>query len=150
MNNPPTLQPLGIFRFMALPPELRRRIYYFAVVEPHPLRLMAYPSCDNPYGYNVKKNLRMFEACREFRTEMSDLLYSENSFSYAIPRHELKKNTKSYRIDLKRVQKCYIPVKDITGPGDSDKEEPFKLLSDTEYFGDFKFFVTRLPSKATS
>lgn len=76
MNNPPNFQPLVVFRLMALPAELRRRVYYFAVVEPHPLPLITYRFHRRVYGYGVEKDLRMLHTCKEFRAEMSGLLYS--------------------------------------------------------------------------
>ena len=59
MGDAPSFQPLVVFRLMALPAELRRRVYYFAVVEPHPLPLMTYRFHRWVYGYGVEKNLRM-------------------------------------------------------------------------------------------
>ena len=148
MNNPPTFQPLGVSRFRALPAELRRRIYYFAVVEPHPLPLMTHLFGDIPYCFGVEKDLRMLETCKEFRTEMSDLLYSENSFTYAIPRFEVEEDTKSFKIDLKRVQKFHLPVGCLTelpDDGDSDIEEVYYPTKETERFlEDLKLFVTTL------
>ena len=150
MNNPPIFQGLGVFRFMALPAELRRRVYYFAVVEPHPLPLMTYRFHGMVYGYSVEKDLRMLKTCKEFRTEMNKLLYSENSFTYAIPRHEAEEDTESSRIDLKRVQKCYIPIEDMTELlSDSDAEGVFHLSTEEERFlEDFKHFVTTLAFKS--
>lgn len=111
---------------------------------------MTYRFRDMAYGYFVEKDLRMIETCEEFRTEMSNLLYSENSFSYAIPRHEAEKNTKSFKLDLKRVQKCYIPIKVLReAPGDSDIEEDFSLVIEDECFlEDFKLFVNTLAFKS--
>ena len=122
MNNPPTFQPLRVFRLMALPPELRRRVYYFAIIEPHPLPLMTHRFRGKANGYSVKRDLRMLNTCEEFHTEMSDLLYSENSFTYAIPRHEAEEHTQSSMVDLKRVQKCYIPIEGGTSESPNESE----------------------------
>ena len=151
MNNPPTFQHLGASRFMALPLELRLRVYHFAVIEPHPLPLTTYHfgrMADG--GYGVEKDLWMLETCEEFHTEMSKLLYSENSFSYTIPRHEPEEDTESFKIDLRRVQKCYIPIEDMKElPVDSDTEEGVKcILEDEGFLEDFKLFVTTLAFKS--
>ena len=143
MNNPPTFQPVRVFRLMTLPLELRRKIYYFAVVEPHPLPLMTHRFRGKAHGYSVKKDLRMLRTCKEFHTEMDDWLYSENSFTYAIPRHEAEEHTQSSKVDLKRVQKCYIPIDRTTElPDDSDTEEC--LTNNERFVDDYKLFVTTL------
>lgn len=149
MNNPSTLQPMGVFRLMALPLELRCRIYYFAVVEPHPLPLITYHYNIRVYGYGVEKDLRMLDTCKEFRREMSKLLYSKNSFTYAIPRLKTEEDSKLSAIDLKRVQKCYMPIEEMTDySGDSDIEEYWSREWDYEIFQpDFQLFVTKLAFK---
>ena len=139
MNNSSAFQRQGVFRLMSLPPELRRRVYYFAVIEPHPLPLITRGSDCIAHSYCVEKDMRMLETCDEFRTEMNNLLYSENSFSYSIPRHEPGEETESFEIDLRRVQKCHIPI------DDSDAQLGINLMIEDECFlEDFKLFVTTL------
>ena len=153
MNNPSTLKRQGVFRLMALPAELRRRVYYFAIVEPHPLPLITYRfyRFDRiAYRYSVDKDLRMLETCKEFRKDMGDLLYSENSFTYAMPRLEAEEDTKLTKIDIKRVQKCYIPIEDMNEMSDdSDSEESFfPMVEDEGLLKDFWHFMTVLAFKS--
>ena len=81
---------------------------------------------------------------------MSDLLYSENSFTYAIPRHEAEEDNGLFPIDLERVQKCYIPIEDMMEyPDHSDREEDFNLFTeDARFLEDFKLFVNTLAFKS--
>ena len=150
MNNSSAFQRQGVFRLMSLPLELRCRVYYFVVVEPHPLPLKTFYFGGIAHGYLVEKDLRMLGTCEEFRTEMNKLLYSENSFTYAIPRHEAAEDTKSSKIDLRRVQRCYIPIENMTElPDDSDTEEGVNLIiEDARFLEDFKLFVTTLAFKS--
>ena len=74
---------------MSLPDELHLRIFRFAVVEPCALPLIVIRHWEDPIseraiGYGVEKDLRMFNTCKEFRIEMSRLLYSENRFSLSV------------------------------------------------------------------
>ena len=91
----------GVFRFMSLLPELRRRIYHFAIVEPHPLPLVAYHLAK---VHAVEKDLRVLETCSEFRTLLKGLLYSENSFSISTTRIKAEEGTKMFQVDPKRIQ----------------------------------------------
>ena len=150
MNNPPTFQPLGVFRLMALPAELRRRVYYFAFVAPHPLPLLTHCYRCMDYGYSVAKDLRMLGTYKEFRREISGLLYAKNSFTYVISRDEAEDHDETSQIDLKRVQKCYISIEDTTEyPDDSEWEMGFNLFFEDEaLLEDFNFFVTTLAFKS--
>ena len=105
---------------MSLPLELRRRIYHFAIAEPHPIPLVAYHLAKI---FAVEKDLRMLETCSEFRTLMKDLLYSENSFSISTTRTKVEEGTKMFPVDPKRLQKCYISVNDLTGCFDKINED---------------------------
>lgn len=128
VDDPSAFERQDVFRFMSLPPELRRKVYYFAILEPHPLPLIARYGVSDHYSayYAVEKDLRMLETCREFRAEMKNLPYSENSFSFSIRQSELEKGTKMFPVDLTRIQKCYISVtgmKDSGGISDEDDED---------------------------
>ena len=92
----------------------------------------------------------MLQTCKEFRTEMSDLLYSENSFTYAMPRLEADDDSKLTKIDLKRVQKCYIPIEDMNEMSDDSNTEEsyYPLVEDAGLMADFKHFVTTFAFKS--
>ena len=98
----------GVFRFMSLPAELRCKIYRYAVVEPHPLPLRTHRYRDRSVGCGVEWDLRMLYTCKEFQTEMSELLYLENSFSYSIPQDEVEQEPEIFRIDPRRILRCHI------------------------------------------
>lgn len=110
----------GVSPFMSLPPELRRRIYHFAIVEPHPLPLVA---CRLAKIYAVQKDLRMLDICGEFRTLMKDLLYSENSFAISTTRLKVEEGTTTFQVDPKRIQNCYISINDLTDCFDKVNED---------------------------
>lgn len=141
MDDPSTFERPGIFQFMALPPELRVSIYRFATVEPHPLTL--YPHYDDRKdslkGYAVQKDLGMLETCKKIRTEMEEVLYSENSFHLCIGKFPaFEEGIKKFQIDIRRLQKCYIYVHMMTElvteldnnceeDSDSDPESLFEI-----------------------
>lgn len=110
----------GAFRFMDLPLELRRIIYYIAIVESHPLPLIPHRyrklKLNFVDAYAVKKDLRMLETSSEFRTEMKEMLYSENSFSYLIGTNLTDKGIEANQVDLKRIKKLHLQIEDL-GPG---------------------------------
>lgn len=56
----------------------------------------------------------MLDTLGEFRTEMEDFLYLENSFSYSIRLNDVNKETERFYVDLRRIQKCYISVDCMT------------------------------------
>lgn len=119
MDDSSAFERKGVFRFMALPLEIRRMIYYIAVVEPHPLPLIPhrYRKRNNNLvaAYAVEKDLRMLETSSEFRTEMKEMLYSENSFSYFIGTNCTHKGIEANQVDLKRIKKLYLRLEDL-GP----------------------------------
>lgn len=95
-------------QFKQLPAEIRCRIYYFAVAEPHPLPLFVRDPDTWDKVYVVEKDLRMINTNREFREEMNKLLFSENSFSFSVQRPEPQEGARQFRVELERMQKCYI------------------------------------------
>lgn len=119
MDDSSSFERKGVFRFMDLIAELRRMIYRIAVVEPHPLPLIPhrYRMLNNNFvdAYAVEKDLRMLETSREFRTEMKEMLYSENSFSYFIGPNVTERGIEANKIDLKRIKKFYLHIEDL-GP----------------------------------
>ena len=129
---------------MALPADIRLRVHHFAVIEPHPLTLTSYPFNWMAHGYSVEKDSRLLETCGEFRREMSGLLYSQNSFTCPIPRHEAEEeDSKMSKIDLRRVQKCYIPINDMVKlrEGSDTGEGVNSVVQDKRFHEDFAFFV---------
>lgn len=86
MDDPSTFQRHGVFRFMALPAELRVHIYRFIAVEPHRLTLHAHygDRSDSLKGYAVHKDLALLETCKMIRAEVEQVLYSENVFHLCI------------------------------------------------------------------
>lgn len=109
----------GVFRFMDLPAEIRSMVYHIAVVEPHPLPLIPhhYRMRNNDFvdAYAVEKDLRMLQTSSEFRIDMKEMLYSENSFSYLISPHVPRKRIEANQVDLKRIKKFYLRIED-SGP----------------------------------
>ena len=137
MDNIPAFERQGVFRFMDLPAEVRCSIYYFAVFEPHPLPLIKHHYREHGDVYSVEKDLRMLGTSSEFRTEMQHVLYSENSFSYSIPLNEVEVGTKTFPLDLRRIQKCCVSVDDIIDWDDGDVDP--ELSEDV--FGFHKFMA---------
>ena len=111
MNQPPPFQRQGVFRFKELPAELRRRVYYFAVIEPHPLPLI--PRHVNIFVkiYVLEKDMRMTNANKEFRELVKEFLYSENSFSFSVRPAEPREGAQQFQVDVRQIQKWYISVK---------------------------------------
>ena len=125
MADASAFQRQGIFRFFALPMELRRRIYHFAAVKPRPLSLIPHPTDAHSIAYATNKDLRILHVCREFRTEMQIMLYEDNCFSYSIQTVRAERGTRKYQIDLQRIQKVYISVGDMSGPNNKYDEYKF-------------------------
>ena len=111
MDEPPTFERQGVFRFKDLPAEIRCKVYYFAIVDPHPLPLFARDPKTSDKVYVVEKDMRMINTNREFREETRQLPYSENSFSFSVRQHKPRKGAQQFRVDVKRIQKWYISVK---------------------------------------
>lgn len=114
-----------VFPLMSLPLELHRNIYYFAIVEPHPVPLIV--RYRGP-GQSVRvfataKDLRMLETCSEFRTEMKSSLYSENSFCFSSKWDELEAGTKLFQVDIVRIEKCRIWIDNTSSWDFNDDEE---------------------------
>ena len=130
MDAPSTSERKGVSKFELLPPEIRCMIYYYLIVEPHPLPLLqsSRPEWDENAlrTYAIRKDLRVLRTCRKVYEEMSEminLIYSELCFSYSIRIPAVEEGTEAFRIDLTRIQKLYISVDDITGwPYESDDE----------------------------
>lgn len=106
----------GGLETLPLPLELRRKIYYFVIIEPSPLPLLQHQDpAGRTDGYGIEKNLRMLKTCKEFRKEMEDFMYSHNCFSISVQERKAEKPTTMFAVDPRRVQKCYILVKDMMG-----------------------------------
>lgn len=145
MNHPSIFKRQGVFQFMALPTELRIKIYRFAIVEPHPLTLYAHYTddrSDSLKGYAVHKDLGMLETCKKIRTEMEEVLYSENSFYLSIGLStECKKEARTYQIDIRRIHNCYIYidtrtelVTELDNDCEEDGESDLESLLETQWF----------------
>lgn len=147
MSDPSPFERQGVFEFELLPAEIRRMICYFAMIEPHPLPLTVCRSkVDRSFRFfAVGKDLRLVQIFREFRTEMMKWLYSENSFSFALQRDELEEETKTFPVDLGKIQKCYVYVDNMTDWDweDDENEDPDESIYIPEV-GDFNDFVETL------
>lgn len=88
---------------MSLPLKVLSKIYRFAVIEPHLLKLTVHHSDLNWFVglYGVRKDLQMLGTCKEFCSMMKDVLYSENSFSLSITSDEPEEGTKFCQIDIR-------------------------------------------------
>lgn len=64
--------------------------------------------------YFAEKDSRVLDTLGEFRTEMEDFFYSENSFSYSLRLNDVNKETERFYVDLRGIQKCYIFVDCMT------------------------------------
>lgn len=132
MADASAFQRRGVFPFMSLPAELRRQIYRFAIVEPHPIALdFRYRGPRQSVRVFARaKDLRMLETCSEFRTEMRSLLYSENSFCFSSKWDELEAGTELFQVDIARIEKCSIWIGNISSwDFDDDEEIQFELNS---------------------
>ncbi len=119
MDHPSGSGRQGLFQFNSLPPEVRCRIYYFAIVEPHPLRLIARYVIGLNGGvqiFGVEKDLRMLETNREIRTEMKRMLYSGNSFWSSVSRDDLEEGTKLFKVDLSQIEEFYFWIDNMSNP----------------------------------
>lgn len=136
MNVPPPFGRHGVFRLKNLPAEIRRRVYYFAIVQPHLIPLIAHydnlatfitnqPSSVSVYA--TENDLRMLGTDQEFRKDMSDLLYSENSFYLSTlptkPEREERVFRRVFRIDTTRIEKCHLYIEDMTAMSKFDDED---------------------------
>ncbi|CAF9939062.1 hypothetical protein IMSHALPRED_001192 [Imshaugia aleurites] len=145
MDNAPAFECEGVFRLMELPLELRRRIYHFAVAEPHPLPLIAYcKKFGNHIIWTVEKDLGMLETCKDFLTQMEDMLYSENSFSTSSPDFSLEEETTRFQIDPRRIQKLYISVVRMNGWNSVCDDPDSGFFSEVPWF---QYFVATLVFK---
>lgn len=78
----------GVFRFMDLPPELRLKVYAFAVFRATPIELQIKFHGGGPRDPNnvsrvrlyTDQDFRMLAVSRESRKDMLDAMYSENTF----------------------------------------------------------------------
>ena len=125
MDEAPHIERQGLFRLKELPAEILCRVYYFAIVQPHPLPLIAGYVNNWVRFYTVEKDLRMINTDSEFREEMKKLLYSENSFSFSVQQIEPEEGAHQFRVELGRIQKCYISVNQMREEEDSDYGEFF-------------------------
>ncbi len=97
----------GTFPFMSFPLEVRRRVYFFAVIRKRPIRLLI-----NYHGLSTTQTLgpgrvrlyttdfQMLFTCREFRKEMTDVLYAKNAWDISLFMVEFDEGTKFFQIDL--------------------------------------------------
>ena len=120
-----------------LPLEIRRIIYHFAIVEPQPLPLIPHFYHFGPMdsymvdAYGVEKDLRMLETCREFRAEMTDVFYSQNSFSHTVGIVDDEKK-QLCKVNLKFVQNLHVSFLDMTN-------RPFTIRGSQRHDGAFAF-----------
>ena len=137
MADTSTSQPQYVFQIMLLPAEVRRRIYYFVVLEPHPIPLVPCISRGFVEAYVVERDLRSLGTCEEFRTELKKAFYSNNSFSYSAKLEECEKGTRTFLVDLTRLQKCYIVVHDMTGELNDQGDDPEYVHDVNEFHRNF-------------
>lgn len=132
MNVPPPFVRHGVFRFQNLPGEIRHRVYYFAIVQPHPMPLIAdydnlataTTNCPSSVSvYAMESDLRMLGINQESRKDMSDLLYSKNSFYLSTLPTKPKIGARVFRIDTTRIEKCHLYIADMSGVSSSDFED---------------------------
>ena len=127
MDDPSRFGGHGLFQFDLLPMEVRCRIYYFAIVEPHPLRLIA-RSGKRLNGhvqiYGVEKDLRMLETNSEFLTEMKRMLYSGNSFWFSVSKDDLEEETKLFKVDPSQIEKFHLWIDKMSDPEEDNEYYP--------------------------
>lgn len=111
MDEPPPFERQGVFRLMDLPAEIRLRVYYFAIAEPHPLPLFVRDVNTSANIYVVEKDMRMINTNREFREEMKTLPYSVNTFSFSFRQARPKEGAQLFQVDVRRIWKWYICVR---------------------------------------
>ena len=99
-----TFKSSKLLETLPLPLELRRRVFYFAVIEPHPLPLFSHRDCAGRIdGYAIEKDLRMVATCKDFHNELKDMLYSQSCFSASVIRNEAEKGATLFQVELKRI-----------------------------------------------
>lgn len=128
MPDPPPFERQGLFQFMELPPEIRCRVYYFAVVQPliADYENLATAITKRPSSvslYATENDLRMLGTSHEFRKEMNDLLYSENSFYFSTLPTKPERGERVFRIDTTRIEKCHLYIEDMSGQSRVDWED---------------------------
>lgn len=110
----------GTFPFMSFPLEVRRKVYFFAVIRKRPIRLLI-----NYHGLSTTQTLgpgrvrlyttdfQMLFTCREFRKEMTDVLYAKNAWDISLFMVEFDEGTKFLQIDLRKIKICPLFVHDL-------------------------------------
>ena len=108
--------------FERLPLELRQIIYTFAVTRSTPIELQInYYGGDRSNDRSILSHVRvytvddfrMLAVNREFRREMMEALYAENSFDISLNREDGREGTCMHQIDLRRIRRCRLVLHDM-------------------------------------
>ena len=117
-----TSQRQKISSFEKLPLELRQIIYTFAVTRSTPIELhINYYGGDRSNDRSILSHVRvytvddfrMLAVNREFRREMMDALYAENSFDISLNREDGREGACMHQIDLRRIRRCRLVLHDM-------------------------------------
>ena len=149
-------------RLMSLQLHLLRKIYSFAVLEPHFFSSTVYYSKLHRHSpHNVEPSLglhfpreytlkthrsQLLNVCREFRAEIGKLFYSKNSFSFSSRQDTPSSGARGISVQLERIERCRLRV-DLAGYSDQDDgvlHGPFTSVGKRH---NFKSFVATLVAK---